>query len=58
VKPAQYAKFIVAILGAGVAAALGLLAHDSQWYVPLTVAASVLTAAGVFFVPNKDGATG
>lgn len=47
-----YAKAVVAIAGAAVTAALGILpAHSSTWTL-LTILAAALTAAGVYLVPN------
>lgn len=48
----KYAKFVVAVLGAGVTAALQLgLTGPAQQL--LTVAAAVLTAAGVYWFANE-----
>ena len=50
---AQYAKAFVAIVGAALTAALGLLpAHTTLWTV-LTVLAAAVTTAGVYLVPNS-----
>lgn len=46
-----YLKAIVAILGAGVTAALGL-GLSGTWQQVLTIAAVILTAAGVYAAPN------
>lgn len=51
-KIAPYAKFVVAIIGAGVTAALGVVAPDTDLFAVLTIASAVLTAAGVYLVPN------
>lgn len=48
----QYAKFIVAIVGAGVTAALGIIPAGSNTFTVLTILAAVVTAAGVYLVPN------
>ena len=53
---APYAKFIVAILGAGITAALGVVAPDTDIWRVLTIAAAVVTAAGVYATPNKPTA--
>lgn len=50
--PAHYAKAIVAVAGAGVTAALGLVGPDSPAFIWLTIAAAVLTAAAVYATPN------
>lgn len=48
----KYAKFIVAILGAAVTAGAGLIPDDTlNW---IAFAAAILTAVGVYAVPNKD----
>lgn len=47
-----YAKAIVAIIGATVTAALGIVPpHSTTWEI-LTVLAAAVTAAGVYLVPN------
>ena len=47
-----YAKGIVAIIGAAVTAALGIVPpHTTTWQI-LTVLAAAVTAAGVYLVPN------
>lgn len=51
-KPAQYLKAIIAIVGAGITAALGIVSPDTDLFSALTIAAAVLTAAGVYFAPN------
>lgn len=48
----HYAKAIIAILGAAVTSALTLVGPEDQLFKILTVAAAVLTAAGVYLVPN------
>jgi NAD-dependent SIR2 family protein deacetylase len=48
----QYAKLIVAIVGAGITTALGLIPPTSTLWVVLTVASAMLTAYGVYQVPN------
>jgi hypothetical protein len=53
--PLQYAKAFVAIAGASVTAALGIIPADTTTWSVLTVAAAGLTASGVYFVPNKGG---
>lgn len=50
----HYAKAIIAILGAGITAALGIIAPDTDLFNVLTVAAAVVTAAGVYLIPNLD----
>lgn len=51
---AHYAKAFVAILGAGITAALGIVCPDDPVFAWLTIAAAVVTAAGVYAVPNAD----
>ena len=46
------AKALVAIIGAAVTAALGILPHGTTGWTILTIAAAALTAAGVYLVPN------
>jgi hypothetical protein len=53
-----YAKFVVAILGSGVTAALGLIGPGTDLFIVLTVLAAMLTSAGVFFIPNLPDGTG
>ena len=48
----QYAKAIVAVLGAAVTAALGIFPSNSQTWIILTIASAALTAAAVYLVPN------
>jgi hypothetical protein len=48
----KYAKAVVGILGAAITAALGLGLSGTIQQV-LTVAAAVVTAAGVYLVPNS-----
>lgn len=55
-KLAPYAKFVVAVIGAGVVSALALTAPDDPMFKLLTIASSVITAIGVYFTPNKGGA--
>lgn len=52
-RPAQYAKAIVAIFGSAVTAALGLIPESSTLWVVLTIIAAALTSAGTYLVPNK-----
>ena len=47
----KYMKAIVAVLGAGVTAALGL-GLSGTWQQVLTIAFALLTAAGVYAAPN------
>lgn len=47
-----YAKAIVAIAGAAVTAALGIFPANSTTWTILTIVAAVLTATGVYLVPN------
>ncbi len=47
-----YAKTITAVIGAAVTAALGTVPEDSTVFTTLTVIAAVLTALGVYTVPN------
>lgn len=49
----KYAKAVVAVAGAAVTAALGLIPSGSTTWTVLTVLAAALTAAGVYLVPNK-----
>lgn len=48
----RYYKAIVAVLGAGVTAALGIVPPDSSLWQTLTVVSALLTAAAVYAVPN------
>lgn len=49
-----YAKAIVAIIGAGITSALTFAVKDSPEFMWLTIASSVVTAIGVYFVPNAQ----
>ncbi len=48
-----YAKAIVAVIGAGVTAALGIFPANTSTWTALTIASAVLTAAAVYLVPNN-----
>lgn len=48
-----YAKAIVAVLGAGTTAALGVVGPDTDLFKVLTVLAALLTAASVYAVRNS-----
>lgn len=48
----QYAKAIIAIIGAGVTAALGLIPPNTNVWQILTVVSALVTAAGVYLIPN------
>lgn len=50
---AEYAKFIVAIVGAGLTSALQFAAPDTNEFKWITIALAVVTAIAVFFVPNQ-----
>lgn len=50
------AKAIVAIIGAGVTAALGIFPADTSTWKALTIAAAILTAAAVYLTPNTPTA--
>lgn len=54
----RYVKFIIAILGAGVTAALGVVSPDTDLFNVLTIAAAVVTAAGVYAAPNTPAPGG
>lgn len=55
-KLAPYAKFVVAVMGAGVTSALALTPSDDPLFKLLTIASSVITALGVYFTPNQSEA--
>lgn len=46
------AKAIIAIIGAAITAALGLIPPDETLWIILTVVSAALTAAAVYTVPN------
>lgn len=48
----KYAKAFVAITGAAVTAALGILPPNTAVWALLTILSAALTAAGVYLVPN------
>lgn len=49
---AAYAKFIVAIVGAGITAALQFTLPTDPAFKWLTIGMAVVTSVGVYFVPN------
>lgn len=53
-----YAKAIVAVLGAGITAALSIITPDTDLYNVLTIVAAMVTAFGVYAVPNKGTTDG
>ena len=55
---APYAKSIVAVLGVGITTLLGLIAPDTDLFTVLTVVSAMITAAGVYLVPNIQTGTG
>lgn len=48
-----YEKALVAIVGAAVTAALGIIPNGSTLWTVLTIVAAALTAASVYLVPNS-----
>ena len=54
----HYAKAIVAIIGAGITAALGLIAPDTDLFTVLTIASAMVTAFGVYAIPNQPAVDG
>jgi hypothetical protein len=55
-KYGKYAKAFVAVAGAAVTAALGIVPPASPTWNILTAAAALLTAFGVYQVPNATDA--
>lgn len=53
----EYAKTIVAVIGAGITTLLALIPADTTLWTALTVASAMLTAAAVYFVPNAPATT-
>jgi hypothetical protein len=53
----QYAKAIVAVLGAAVTTLLALIPPETTLWIVLTVIAAALTAIGVYAVPNAPADT-
>jgi peptidoglycan/LPS O-acetylase OafA/YrhL len=49
----QYAKALVAIAGAAITAALGIIPANTTTWQLLTIAAALVTALGVYLVPNQ-----
>lgn len=49
----MYSKAIVAVLGAAITAALGIIPPNSTLWQILTVLAAAVTAASVYAVPNQ-----
>jgi hypothetical protein len=54
----QYAKTIVAIIGAAVTTALGLIPPNTTLWIVLTILSATLTAYAVYAVPNAPKAQG
>jgi hypothetical protein len=50
----EYAKFIVAVIGAGITSALTLTLPDDPAFKYLTIASAVVSAIAVYVVPNRD----
>lgn len=53
-KITNYSKAIVAILGVGVMTALKVIAPNTDLFNVLTIVSAMLTAAGVYWVPNTS----
>ena len=53
-----YAKFVVAIIGAGITSALTVVGPDEPLFKILTVASAICTAIAVYAVPNQDSKDG
>ena len=51
-KIAPYAKFVVAVIGAGITSALQLTAPSDPAFKYLTIASAIVTALAVYFTPN------
>ena len=51
-----YLKFVVAAVGSAATWAVGTFAPDSKVWLIATAVLAVLTAAGVYAVPNKPAA--
>ena len=49
----MYAKAIVAVLGAAITAALGIIPANTALWQILTVLSAAVTAAAVYAVPNQ-----
>lgn len=47
-----YAKAIVAIIGAALTTALGVIPPNTTLWIVLTILSAAATAAGVYLVPN------
>ena len=52
-KLTPYMKFVVAVLGAGITAALQLADPGTDLFKYLTIASAMVTAVAVYVVPNK-----
>lgn len=50
----KYAKGIVAVVGATITAALGIVPPSSTVWSVLTIISAAVTAVGVYLVPNKS----
>lgn len=48
----QYAKAVVAVIGAAITAALGIVPPDTDLWAWLTVLSAAITAVAVYQVPN------
>jgi NAD-dependent SIR2 family protein deacetylase len=53
----QYAKLIVTLVGAGITTALGLIPPTTTLWIVLTIVSAMLTAYGVYKVPNAPAST-
>lgn len=53
-KISNYSKAIVAILGVGITTALDLITPDTDLWMVLKIVSAMLTAAGVYLVPNTS----
>lgn len=50
----KYAKTIVAVVGAAVTWAVATYAHDADVSKYLSLVTAILTAAGVYTIPNSE----
>ncbi len=54
----HYAKAVVAIIGVGITTTLGLISPDTDLFTVLTIVSAMLTAVGVYVVPNTPAVDG
>ena len=54
----RYLKAIIAAVGSGITAALGLSSEGSDLFIVLTVAGAIVTTLGTYLAPNIEPGSG